>query len=373
MSGVLPLSSREDEPFIGARNSAGNGDSLAIEMEQETSTSTSSGGSSRKKNSRLKCFGVDLSPDNVAVAMVYFVQGVLGLARLAVSFYLKDDLHLDPAETAVVTGFSALPWLVKPLYGFISDSIPLFGYRRRSYLVLSGLLGALSWSLMATFVDSKYGAACCILLGSFSVAFSDVVVDSMVVERARGESQSVSGSLQSLCWGSSAFGGIVSSYFSGSLVDAYGVRFVFGVTALLPLITSAVAVLVKEQRVIGQARGPNVPLGNSSFLKSSKENIIQLWTAVRQPNVFLPTVFIFLWQATPQSDSAMFFFTTNKLGFTPEFLGRVKLVTSVASLAGVGLYNGFLKNVPLRKIFLATTVTGTVLGMTQVFLVTGLN
>ncbi|MBA0651632.1 hypothetical protein Goklo_018940, partial [Gossypium klotzschianum] len=335
-------------------------------MEQGTSTSTSSGGSSRKKNSRLKCFGVDLSPDNVAVAMVYFVQGVLGLARLAVSFYLKDDLHLDPAETAVVTGFSALPWLVKPLYGFISDSIPLFGYRRRSYLVLSGLLGALSWSLMASFVDSKYGAACCILLGSFSVAFSDVVVDSMVVERARGESQSVSGSLQSLCWGSSAFGGIVSSYFSGSLVDAYGVRFVFGVTALLPLITSAVAVLVKEQRVIGQARGPNVPLGNSSFLKSSKENIIQLWNAVRQPNVFLPTVFIFLWQATPQSDSAMFFFTTNKLGFTPEFLGRVKLVTSVASLAGVGLYNGFLKNVPLRKIFLATTVTGTVLGMTQV-------
>lgn len=52
------------------------------------------------------------------------------------------------------------------------------------------------------------------------------VVDSMVVERARGESQSTSGSLQSLCWGSSAFGGIVSAYFSGSLVDAYGVRHV---------------------------------------------------------------------------------------------------------------------------------------------------
>jgi len=48
----------------------------------------------------------------------------------------------------------------------------------------------------------------------------------MVVERARGESQSMSGSLQSLCWGSSAVGGIVSAYFSGSLVDAYGVRYV---------------------------------------------------------------------------------------------------------------------------------------------------
>lgn len=49
----------------------------------------------------------------------------------------------------------------------------------------------------------------------------------MVVERARGESQSVSGSLQSLCWGSSAFGGIISAYFSGSLVDAYGVRYAY--------------------------------------------------------------------------------------------------------------------------------------------------
>lgn len=52
--------------------------------------------------STIKIFGVDLSPDNVAVAMVYFVQGVLGLARLAVSFYLKDDLHLDPAEVYTI-------------------------------------------------------------------------------------------------------------------------------------------------------------------------------------------------------------------------------------------------------------------------------
>lgn len=27
---------------------------------------------------------------------VYFVQGILGLARLAVTFFYKDELHLDP-------------------------------------------------------------------------------------------------------------------------------------------------------------------------------------------------------------------------------------------------------------------------------------
>ncbi|KAM0924678.1 hypothetical protein ACQ4PT_004632 [Festuca glaucescens] len=333
--------------------------------------STDGSSSSTSKSGYSKAFGVDLSPDNVAVATVYFVQGVLGLSRLAVSFYLKDDLQLDPAETAVITGFSALPWLVKPLYGFISDSVPLFGYRRRSYLILSGILGAISWSFMATIVDDKYSAALSIILGSLAVAFSDVVVDSMVVERARGESQSTSGSLQSLCWGSSAFGGVVSAYFSGSLVDTYGVRFVFGVTAFLPLMTSAVAVLVNEHRLPSSER--SISFSGSGLIESSRQQIMQIWTAVKQPNIFLPTLFIFLWQATPQSDSAMFYFVTNKIGFTPEFLGRVTLVTSVASLLGVGIYNSFLKAVPLRKIFLVTTILGSALGMTQVLLVTGLN
>jgi hypothetical protein len=45
----------------------------------------------------------------------------------------------------------------------------------------------------------------------------------------------------------------------------------------------------------------------------------------------------------------MFYFTTNQLGFEPEFLGRVKLVSSVASLAGIALYNFKLKDVPLKK------------------------
>jgi hypothetical protein len=41
----------------------------------------------------------------------------------------------------VLTGVAGLPWMVKPLYGFISDTVPLWGYRRRSYLVVCGLMG----------------------------------------------------------------------------------------------------------------------------------------------------------------------------------------------------------------------------------------
>lgn len=88
----------------------------------------------------------------------------------------------------------------------------------------------------------------------------------------------------------------------------YTSRFVFGLTALLPLITSGVAVLVKEQPIRDSARGQNLSLQSSAFYETSRNKIIQLWATVKQPNVFLPTLFLFLWQATPQSDSAMFFF-----------------------------------------------------------------
>jgi len=89
---------------------AGKDDALTTDIDLEASSSSKVPPRKHKyRMSSIKLFGVELSPDNVAVAMVYFVQGVLGLARLAVNFYLKDDLHLDPAEVCLLnSGFNML-------------------------------------------------------------------------------------------------------------------------------------------------------------------------------------------------------------------------------------------------------------------------
>lgn len=59
--------------------------------------------------------------------------------------------------------------------GTPSDGVPLFGYHRRSYLVLCGVMGAVAWAILALFVHDKYSTVACILLSSLSVAMSDVV------------------------------------------------------------------------------------------------------------------------------------------------------------------------------------------------------
>lgn len=59
-------------------------------------------------------------------------------------------------------------------------------------------------------------------------------------------------------------------------------------------------------------------------------------------------------------------FRTNVLGLGPEFLGRVRLVTSLASLAGVGLFNFVLRKQPLRRVFFWSNIVGTALGASPV-------
>ena len=141
--------------------------------------------------------GIDPTPDIIAISTIYFVEGALGLARLAQTFLLKDDLHLGPAEMSATMGILALPWTIKPLYGFLSDGFPIFGYRRRSYLILAGLVGFLSYSSLAWGFGGGPGSDIALnsialtstiislLLSSGAIALADVVADGIVVEKTR--------------------------------------------------------------------------------------------------------------------------------------------------------------------------------------------
>lgn len=38
---------------------------------------------------------------------------------------------------------------------------------------------------------------------------------------------------------------------------------------------------------------------------------MQVWAALSQPSVYLPLAFLFVWQGTPSSESAFFYFRTS--------------------------------------------------------------
>jgi folate/biopterin transporter len=308
-------------------------------------------------------FGQEPTLELMAILLVYGVQGVLGLAKLAISFFLKDQLALSPAQVAALMGVAMLPWVLKPIFGFVTDGLPIFGYRRRPYLILSGLLGTAAWISLATFVHTPKLATLAITMTTLSVALSDVLVDSLIVERARGESLSKSGSLQSLCWGAAALGGLLTAYASGLLLSRFTPQTVFAVTAVFPLLVSVVAFWIDEQPIV---------ITESAVVQATNQ-VKQLWTALQQKTIWMPLLFVFFWQCTPTGESSFFYFVTNDLGFKPEFLGKVRLVSSLASLLGILVFQRYLKAVPFRTIFGWTTVLSSLLGLTTLLLVTHTN
>ncbi|MEM9138103.1 MAG: folate/biopterin family MFS transporter, partial [Cyanobacteria bacterium P01_F01_bin.42] len=229
-------------------------------------------------------------------------------------------------------------------------------------LIIAGLLGSAAWLYLAFSAHHPWDATTAIVVSSMAIAISDVIADSMVVERIQGSSQATAGELQSLCWSATAVGGILTAYLSGILLEYFSQRTIFAITATFPLLVAIAALLMKEERV-----------KSSIQLSVAKQQVVKLKDALIQKSIWLPILFLFLWQATPNSESAFFFFTTNDLGFNPEFLGRVRLVTSLASLIGIWIFQRFLKEVKMRVIFLWSTLISSGLGMTALLLVTHAN
>lgn len=346
--------------------------SAELEDSGLTSYDDSERRSRKGNNNSSSILGMEIgdipATDLCAILSVYFVQGSMNLSRIALSLFLKDDLQLPPAEVSLIEASAFIPWMIKPVYGFLSDSVPIRGYRRKTYLQICGVLNSVSWLSFALYVHSPFFATMAIVGSAVGTACSDVVVDSVVVERSKD--QATSGSLQSLCWGSYAIGAIISSYFSGHLVESVGVRGVFKLTAFVPLITFIFSFMLHEEKIKSSSSRTN---SNNKVSAQIRMQSQKLWAAIRNPQILYPVLFIFLYQATPMPEGAFLFFKTEKLGFDADFLGQINFISRICMLVGIGIYNTSLKKVPLRTLFKWAIIVGFLVGSTQLILISGYN
>src|SRR5256886_13901513 len=79
----------------------------------------------------------------VLFAVVYFSQGMWYLPIQTITVVLKDR-GLSAGQVADFFAITIIPWLIKPAYGLLSDFLPLFGYRRKSYLLLTSAAAGLA-------------------------------------------------------------------------------------------------------------------------------------------------------------------------------------------------------------------------------------
>ena len=88
----------------------------------------------------------------------------------------------EPGDMAIYTSIITLPWCLKVFYGIISDNIRCCGLKRKPYLILFGLVQcAVMISLFYNNFDNPMEVTLLLTIASFSMAFSNVVVDAILV------------------------------------------------------------------------------------------------------------------------------------------------------------------------------------------------
>src|SRR5688500_9996474 len=72
----------------------------------------------------------------VGMGWLFTILGY-GIADLPLRFLLKDDLRMGPEAVALFLAIGHFTNYIKPLAGVLTDAVPIFGTRRRHYLLLS--------------------------------------------------------------------------------------------------------------------------------------------------------------------------------------------------------------------------------------------
>src|SRR5262245_7166268 len=185
--------------------------------------------------------------------------GVIG--RLPLQLLLKNELHFNAQTLAAFLLVTTFAWNVKPLAGILSDAFPLFGTRRRHYMLLGAGLAGLCWVLMGVAPRTYWP----LLLAAFGanafMVIASTVMGGLMVEAGQkyGISGRVTSIRQALQSAVSVSNGILGGYLAGA---AFGWTVGIAAALLFALTTATVFVLterplaVRDRDVLaGGARG----------------------------------------------------------------------------------------------------------------------
>ena len=267
-------------------------------------------------------------------AIVYFIQGSLGIAGIALPLYLRSQ-GFSISKITFIMSVSAVPWFLKILYGAISDAIPIRGMRRKPYLIIFSLCSSFGWMLLSAVPGQEKWLIFSMTIANLGLAATDVITDGLVVEYSRAETAQT---YQSIAWGARSIGSIFSGFIGGFLAAKMTPQSVFIITAYLPLLSLIGTNFLREKHYQGRARAKNFlsPIVKSFFL-------------VIRGDLKWFIVFLLIISSSVAIGTPLFFFMRETLKFDEIFLGLLNSVTWVGATIGCFIFLKLFRRVPLRK------------------------
>lgn len=259
-------------------------------------------------------------------AIVYAVEGV-GQAKAGVVWqplvhFLKTDQDWTPLQVSAWLAAVGVPWVIKPLYGMVSDFVPLFGYRRRSYLLLAnlGAVAAFAWlaglSAPALIVPA-------LVVSAVAMAISSTLCGALLVENGQRFGNSSTFVNQQWLWFNIAV--MAAALLGGALIEwlsaADALHVAAGIAAVAPLAVLASLKLLHEDRA-------------AIDMAAFRARLAALRDSLRSGPLWLIAGFLFCYYFSPGFGTPLYYHMTDRLGFSQSFIGALSSVSAAGWVAG---------------------------------------
>jgi MFS family permease len=284
-------------------------------------------------------------------SLVYVVEGlgqVVGLISQPLTYYLKQVHDWTPVQvTAFFTVFN-LPWIIKPLYGMVSDFVPLFGYRRKSYLILANV-AAIAGYFWVTRLVTPTDIAFALMLTAYAMAISSTLCGAVLVENGQRMSESATFVNQQWLWYNIA--AMSAAIVGGQLVQW------LSPTAALHVAAAIVAC------------APFAVIGGTLFLIPEKKTRVNLhgmkdtfrglMTVFDRRHLWIVAGFIFLYYFSPGMSTPLYYHMTDDLHFSQAYIGVLGSIGSAGWVAGALVYRRFFGRLTLKNLLNLSIAIGT--------------
>ena len=284
-------------------------------------------------------------------ALVYVVEGlgqIGGLIAQPLNYYLKASQGWTPLQiTGFITLFN-LPWIIKPVYGLISDFVPLFGYRRKSYLLLVNVAAIIGF-IWVTQLTAPGDLFVPLTITAYAMAISSTLCGAVLVEN--GQRLHESGTFVNQQWLWFNIAAMAAAVLGGQLVEhlspAGALHGAAAIIAVAPLaVIAGTLFLVPEQKV-------------SVNLQGMKETLAGFKASFQRRELWLIAGFLFLYNFSPGLSTPLYFTMTDHLQFSQGYIGILSSISAAGWVIAALLYRRLFHDLTLKKLLNLSIALGT--------------
>jgi MFS family permease len=296
------------------------------------------------------------APNEVSRLMLFFAivftvegigQGRVGIVLQPLTNFLKGEGWTALQVTAY---FGALnfPWIIKPLYGLVSDIVPLFGYRRTSYLMLASAGAAIAYATVA-WLDTPAAFALPLVLTAYAMATASTLCGALLAEKGRSLRQSSLFVGQQWLWFYVAI--MASAFAGGLLVDHLPASTALKAAALIAAV-APLAILVATPLLLREPK-------TSTTREQVRETLQGIASALHSRMLYLVAAFLFLYAFAPGFGTPLYYHMTDRLGFSQTYIGVLGSIASAGWIVGALLHRWLIPRLSARSLLSLSIVLGT--------------